>query len=160
MIGRKVFAKMIGAARGGWETVAAYCGMSVAALENRVYQKKGQRLHLDTALLIQEISGTTLLAEEIAAQCNGVFIRLPDVELNDRDAVLRKWNELYTELGRLSGDFNAFTADDQVTESEFAVLQSDARRVVMAVEELAALTHRVYAKADSAPSALTTAREA
>ncbi|MBC8730014.1 YmfL family putative regulatory protein [Paraburkholderia sp. UCT2] len=160
MIGRQIFMAMIGAARGGWETVAAYCGMSVVALENRIYQKKDQRLHLDTAMLIQEISGTTLLVEEIARLSGGVFIRLPDVEVGDRDAVLRKWNEIYIELGRLSGDFNTFTADDEVTESEFEVLQSDAHRVVRAVEELAALTHRVYGRPAATAIALASAKEA
>ena len=140
---RKSFLSMIKAFPGGWDAIACALGMSRDALENRIYERKGQGVLVETALQMQKFSNTTHFAEAVAAQSGGTFVKLPEVEIENVD-LLKKFNELYAELGRFSSDFNLATADDQIDRREEALLRSDADRMHKTLSELVALTMRVY----------------
>ena len=59
---------------GGYASVAAALGLSSrTALENRLYQVKGQRVSIEEALAIQRISGRNDFAEAVAAESGGVL---------------------------------------------------------------------------------------
>ncbi|WP_254699699.1 YmfL family putative regulatory protein [Trinickia violacea] len=143
---RKAICKMIRAFPGGWPAMAGALGMSQSALENRVYERSGQRLHLDTALQMQTFSGTTLLAEEIARRSGGIFVKVPDVLPDDRDALLAKFNALHAELGDFSRDFSRFAARNEIGGREFAVLEADGERAIRTVEELLILIRKLYCR--------------
>lgn len=142
---KKSYLAMIKAFPGGWDAIAGALGMSRDAVENRIYERKGQGVLVETALQMQKFSGTTHFAEAVAAVSGGTFVKLPDVEVENVD-ILRKFNELYAELGRFSSDFNQATADDEIDRREEAVLRDDADRMHKALSELVALTIRVYGK--------------
>ena len=142
---KKSYLAMIKAFPGGWDAIAGALGMSRDAIENRIYERKGQGVLVDTAMQIQKFSGTTHFAEAVAAVSGGTFVRLPEVEVENVD-ILRKFNELYAELGRFSSDFNQATADDEIDRREEAVLRDDADRMHKTLSELVALTMRVYGK--------------
>jgi len=63
---------------GGHAAVAAVLGYTKPALENRLYEVKGQRIGIDEAMLIQRISGRTDFAEAVASESGGVFVPLPE----------------------------------------------------------------------------------
>ena len=63
---------------GGHAAVAAVLGYTKPALENRLYEVKGQRIGIDEAMLIQRISGRTDFAEAVASESGGVFVALPE----------------------------------------------------------------------------------
>lgn len=134
---------MIKAFPGGWDAIAGALGMSRDALENRIYERKGQGVLVETALQMQKFSGTTHFAEAVAAISGGTFVKLPEVEVENED-LLKKFNELYAELGRFSSDFNLATADEQIDRREEALLRHDADRLHKVLSELVALTMRVY----------------
>lgn len=134
---------MIKAFPGGWDAIACALGMSRDALENRIYERKGQGVLVETALQMQAFSNTTHFAEAVAALSGGTFVKLPDVELENVD-ILKKFNELYAEMGKFSSDFNQATADDQVDRREEALLRDDADRMHKRLSELVALIVRVY----------------
>jgi DNA-binding Lrp family transcriptional regulator len=136
---------MIKAFPGGWDAIAGALGMSRDAIENRVYERKGQGVLVETAMQIQTFSGTTYFAEAVAAVSGGTFVKLPNVEFENGD-IMRKFNELHAELGRFSSDFNQATSDDVIDRREEAVLRADADRIHKALSELFALTMRVYGK--------------
>lgn len=128
---------------GGWDAMAGALGMSRDALENRIYERKGQGVLVETALQMQKFSGTTHFAEAVAALSGGTFVKLPEIEVENED-LLKKFNQLYAELGKFSSDFNLATADEQIDRREAALLRDDADKLHKVLSELVALTMRVY----------------
>jgi hypothetical protein len=117
--------------------------MSRDAIENRIYERKGQGVLVETALQMQKFSGTTHFAEAVAAVSGGTFVKLPETEVENAD-LMRKFNDLYAELGRFSSDFNQAIEDDEINRREEALLRDGADRVHKVLGELLALSLRVY----------------
>lgn len=88
----------------------------------------------------------TYLAMIKATPGDGVFMRLPDTDVVDNDELLDKFNELYAELGDLSGKFRDFTRDDAIDAAEQRSLRGVGQHIHRTVEELLALTFRVFCK--------------
>jgi hypothetical protein len=144
---RQSFLAMIKAFPGGWDAMVGALGMtSRDALENRIYERKGQGVLVETALQMQKFSSTTHFAEAVAAASGGTFVRLPEIELHNDD-LMRKFNELHAELGRFSSDFNSATVDEVIDAREAAQLRADTDRVHKILAELMALSLRVYGQA-------------
>jgi hypothetical protein len=138
---------MIKAFPGGWDAMAAALGMSKDALENRIYERKGQTVATETSMQMQKFSGTTHFVEAIAQDSGGVFMRLPENDgESDHDELLDKFNELYADLGELSSKFREYVRDDEVTRTERADLQDVGQEIHRTVEELLGLTFRIYCK--------------
>ena len=55
---RKAYLSMIRAFPGGWDAMAGALGMSRDALENRIYERKGQSVLVETALQMQQFSSS------------------------------------------------------------------------------------------------------
>lgn len=144
MATRQDYLQMIKAFPGGWDALAAACGMSRMALENRVYERKGQTVTVELAELMQSFSGTTHFAEGVARDAGGVFLKLPEVGDAGNDELLSEFNLLYSELGELSAKFRTYVADNNITSTERADLDAEAQKIHRTVEELLALTYRVY----------------
>lgn len=140
---KKSFLSMIRAFPGGWDAMAGALGMSRDALENRIYERKGQSVLVETALQMQEFSGTTHFAEAVAQASGGLFMKLPECH-QDRDELLAKFNELYSELGDLSGKFREYVKDDEIDQRERLDLTDTGQKIHRTVEELLALTFQIY----------------
>jgi hypothetical protein len=143
---RKSYLAMIRAYPGGWDAMAAALGMSRDALENRIYERKGQSVLVETALQIQQFSGTAHFAEAVAQLSGGVFMRFPDQGNQDRDELLAKFNELYAELGDLSVKFKVSVEDGEIDKRERADLTDAGQHIHRTVEELLALTFKIYCR--------------
>lgn len=142
---RQSYLSMIKAFPGGWDAMAGALGMSRDALENRVYERKGQGVTVETALQVQAFSQTVHFAEAVATASGGTFLKLPD-DLNEgNELLMSKFQTLYARLGEFSKDFSAATADDVIDRREQAILEHDAAELHKVVAELLALTLRVYA---------------
>ena len=105
-------------AAGGWDAMAAALGFSRDGLENRIYERKGQDLHVQTALQMQSFSGTTLFAQAVATAAGGTFLQLPEVGEVCNEDISTKFHELYAELGELSIEFQAATKDGEIDKRE------------------------------------------
>lgn len=143
---RKARLSMIKAYPGGWDAISAALGMSRDALENRIYERKGQSVLTETDLQMQAFSGTTHFAEAVASLSGGTFVKLPNVDHVDNDSLLAKFNELHSELGLLSSKFSEYTKDDELDKRERADLTAIGDEVHRTMEELLALTFRIYCK--------------
>ncbi len=122
------------------------CGalcMTRNALENRIYERNGSGVSVETALMMQKLSGSTFFAEAVAEHCGGTFVKLPESD-SDNVAIQSKFNELYIELGQFSRDFATATADDVIDKGERKMLEADGARLHKVVAELMSLTFRVY----------------
>jgi hypothetical protein len=141
---------MIKAMNGGWGAMCGALAMSRDAVENRIYERKGQGVLVDTAMAMQNFSGTTLFAEAIATASGGAFVKLPsDFEFSNED-VGKKWRALTAELGTFVTHFDASIVDDEIDAGEQRQLKSDAARIHKIVEELMALMLRVYSAPEGA----------
>lgn len=144
---RKSYLRMIRAFPGGWDAMAAALGMSRDALENRIYERKGQSILAETGLQMQQFSETTHFAEAIAQASGGVFLRLPSVDEDcDREELLAKFNDLYAHLGDLSTTFKKSITDNEIDKDERAKLSDVGQDIHRTVEELLALTFQIYCR--------------
>ncbi|SAL59471.1 hypothetical protein AWB71_03288 [Caballeronia peredens] len=130
----------------GWDGMARDLGMSRAALESRVFEKKGQRMHVDTALEMQASSGSTLFAQAVAQISGGTFIALPALDEDDlpNEELLVKFQQILEELGRLVTRHREVLEDGIVDEDEKRDLQAIADNMHRRIQELLAITFRIY----------------
>jgi len=149
---RQSYLGMIKSFSGGWDAISAALGMSRDALENRIYERKGQDLGVQTALQMQAFSGTAMFAEAVAAVSGGTFLKLPSVDHIDNDSISDKFHELYEELGELSLEFREATKDGEVNAREKERINAIVDRMHQTMDELRALTFRVYCRDTKAAS--------
>lgn len=141
---RSCYLGMIKAMEGGWGAMTGALAMSRDALENRIYERKGQGLQVETALIMQKFSRTTLFAEAVATASGGTFVKLPqDIECANEE-LGKKWRLLYVEFGTLAHHFEEATADGVIDDREQALLEADEARAHRVLAELMALTRRVF----------------
>lgn len=144
---RQAYLQMIRAFPGGWDAMAGALGMSRDALENRIYERKGQSVTVDTAMQMQAFSQTTAFAEAIASTSGGTYVQLPPVDELDNEDLFAKFRELHAELGELSAKWSAYTADDELDDVERAKLNAIKDEIHKTLTELLAMSERVYCKA-------------
>ncbi len=145
---RKSYLSMIKAFPGGADAISAALAMSRDALENRIYERKGQGLLVDTAMQMQASTGTTFFAEAVATASGGTFVKLPSSGPVSNECIGKKFRELYAELGEFSKTFDQATADDVIDKRERKDLQAIADEMHKTLGELLALTWSVYCARD------------
>jgi len=131
---------------GGWATMAASLGLSKDALENRVYERKGQSVDVHLALQMQANSGTQLFAEAIAAESGGVFIELPEFEIPGDEEIQAVYMDLVDEVGRLAREWREVTADGEVDARERARLEEIREAICAKVTRVNQLTFAVFCR--------------
>lgn len=146
---RKAYLAMIKEYPGGWDAMSAALGMTRDALENRIYERKGQSVLVETALQMQRFSNSTHFAEAVAQVSGGVFMKLPEQGEHDREELLAKFNELYAELGDLSVKFKVSVEDGEIDKRERADLTDVGQHIHRTVEELLTLTFQIYCRPTS-----------
>ncbi len=140
---------MIKAMEGGWGAMTGALAMTRDSLENRIYERKGQGLQVETALMMQAFSRTTLFAEAIATASGGTFVKLPaDMDFGNEE-IDKKWRSLYKRLGDFAHHFEEAIDDGEITKRECAILKDDAACMHRIVEEMIALSLKVYMKSDA-----------
>lgn len=146
---KKAYLAMIKEYPGGWDAMSAALGMTRDALENRIYERKGQSVLVETALQMQLFSASSHFAQAVAQVSGGVFMKLPARNEHDRDELLAKFNELYGNLGDLSSKFREYVQDDEIDRRERQDLTDIGHEIHRTVEELLALTFQIYCRPSS-----------
>lgn len=143
---------MIKAIQGGWDAAAAMLGMTRDSLENRIYERRGQSVHTETDLQLQAFSGTTYFAEAVAIMSGGTFVKLPSVDHIDNESLFSKFNELHVELGTWSQKFAEYTNNDgEIDTRERADLSAIVDEIHKTMDEMRALTFRIYCRDNGQP---------
>jgi len=140
---------MIKAFPGGWDSITGALGMSRDALENRIYERKGQGVQVELALQLQAFAGTTHFAEAVAIKSGGSFVKLPSDLDHCNEALGKKFREVSVHLGELSKRFDEATEDDVIDAKERFELEAIAAGMQKSIAELLALSFRVYCKPDA-----------
>lgn len=118
---------MIRAYPGGWDAMAAALGMTRMALENRLYERKGQAVLTETAMVMQSLSGTTFFADAVAQESGGVFISIErfdgiaDIELLDA------YMAVVEASGKFAADFRESFKDGVIKREELDRMREDIR---------------------------------
>ncbi len=124
---RKAYLGMIRAFPGGWDAIAAALGQTRMALENRIYERKGQGVLVETAMQMQAFSGTTLFAEEVARESNGVFIPIQQFDGISDIELLDAYTAMVEDEGKFASHFREFLRDGKIEPHEYEQLEQDMR---------------------------------
>jgi len=135
---------MIRAFPGGLDSIAPAIGMTPDGLENRIYERKGQGLRIDTAMQLQKTSGTTHFAQAIATASGGTFVQLPAAGDIDNDCIQSKFNETYAEIGTIFATFTDAVKDGVIDRKERRKLELLGEDLHTKTEELLGLMFSVY----------------
>lgn len=146
---RQAYLQMIRAYQGGWDAMAAALAYSRDALENRIYEKRGQGVLVETAMEMQSLSQTTFFAESVATLSGGTFIKLPALDHIGNEEISAKFHELIEELGEISTEWREMTKDNVLTDGELEKLDSLTNRMHVTLDMIRALTVRVYRKSEA-----------
>lgn len=130
----------------GWIGTAAQMNMTRSQLEARVYEVKGSAMRVSTAQLLQQISGTTLFAQAIAADAGGVFIEMPAGDAVAQSDLMAKFLELQTEIGDLSRAYTAAIADAVIDSRERVELEKIEQAMHKTVCELMATMFKMHCR--------------
>ena len=74
---KRTIIEMIEKIPSGKSAVAGFLGLTESALNNRLYQTKGQRFTCEELVAIQQAFGLTDYTDELCRQAGGVFVPLP-----------------------------------------------------------------------------------
>lgn len=146
---RQAYLQMIRAYQGGWDAMAAALAFSRDALENRIYEKRGQGVLVETALEMQSLSQTTFFAESVAALSGGTFIRLPVLDHVGNEEISSKFHELIEEFGEISLEWREMTKDGVLTDDERQTLDALTNRMHVTLDMIRALTIKVFSKSEA-----------
>ncbi|WP_304607817.1 YmfL family putative regulatory protein [Glaciimonas sp. PAMC28666] len=146
---RKAYLSMIKSFNGGWDAIAPALGMTRSSLENRIYERKGQSILVETAIQMQAFSGTKFFAEAIATTSGGVFVKLFEGEDVDDELLHLKFQKLYAGLGRLSQSYTDATADGEIDKRERKELNAIAEEIHKTIQEMMSLMFKVYCRAEN-----------
>lgn len=141
---RATYVAMCRAFPGGMSAIAPAMGYTYEALRNRIYEKKGQSISVDDALLMQEFSGTKHFANQVASLSGGVFLEVIPVVIRERTELLTEFNRLTQELGLLSQKYELSVRDGQIEKSEKAMLKQQAYRIHKQIEKILAISFAIY----------------
>nr|WP_314269845.1 YmfL family putative regulatory protein [uncultured Kingella sp.] len=131
---------------GGHATTAAMLGMTAAALENRLYEIKGQQISIEQAMLLQRMTERTDFAQAVAQESGGVFVRLPEIDaaaMQGEDITACFLNAV-EKLGVLSAQWRAATDDGRVNSRESGELLHTARETAKFVLAVSVLTDHIF----------------
>ncbi len=143
---RTAIQKAIKSYNGGWAAMSAALGLTVTALENRVYERKGQTLTLHEAMQIEAISNTKHITEAMAMRHNSVVIELPQGDKDNVDLFVIQ-SELQGAVSGVCKTVADSISDDGVIDGKEEKLINESKREVhKTVERLVHTAFLIYRK--------------
>ena len=143
---REAEVRTAGSFEGGMEALSLAMGMGANGLRNRIYGLKGQSLSMESGQIMQAMTKTTFIAEAMAIDAGGVFIKLPDIDSIDRDDLHEQLMRLHADIGELSTDYFNATRDNEIDQVEKRRLTERRNKVCKSLHEWLALSFSIYCK--------------
>lgn len=148
---RHAYQRMSTAVPGSYATMASQLGISESSLDARIYERKGQTLSVRHALLMQDISERTDFAETVAKVSGGVFVRLPSVNLSDKD-IQNNFLNLGGKFGEFITAWRQAIADGALSAHERRQLDAIAQELYAFASAIVLLTNQYYAHGNAGES--------
>lgn len=115
---KKVIIEMIEKCQGGRPAVAGFLGLTEQALNNRLYQTKGQRFTDEELIAIEQEYGVSHWSDEVNRRLGKVAVCVPNVdELDSVELSALQLREL-AERGLLFSALQECLADGEITPDE------------------------------------------
>ena len=132
---------------GGYATMASMLGITKSALENRIYEVKGQRVSIEEAMMMQRLTGSTAFAEAVAHESGGVFVALPEAEYAEED-IQAAFMSLSEAVGQFVTEWRDAVDDGELTPNEARRLEAVESRICSQAATIVALTKKYCARAE------------
>lgn len=139
--------KMCQSVPGGYGTMASMLGLTKAALENRIYEVKGQRVSIEEAMMMQRMTGSTAFAEAVAHESGGVFVALPEADYAEED-IQAAFMSLSEAVGQFVTEWRDAVDDGELSASEAKRLADVERRICANAAAIVALTKKYCMRRD------------
>ena len=141
---------------GGCESLAPRIGMSAAVLRSKVNPNTDtHQLTLMNAVAITDMTDDERILEAWLEQRNAVMVKLPDAtEQPDNEEILSRFMSLTVQFGSLARRYSEVTADGEVDEQEMADMERIGNLIHRSVEEINALTKRIYCRQPTAAKSM------
>ncbi|WP_255504190.1 YmfL family putative regulatory protein [Caballeronia sp. EK] len=133
---------------GGTESLAPRLGMSAAVLRNKVNPNNTtHHITLAEAVRTTDITGDERILTAWAVDRNAVVVHLPEPSSEpDNEELLEKFLKLTSHYGALAKRHQEATQDGEVDDEEMADLRRIGNAIHQTVEEINALTARIYTR--------------
>lgn len=123
----------------GCEPLAPKIGLTSAVLRNKVNpNNEHNHLRLDEAMKMQEVTGDYRIAQAMAQRLGGVFIKLPDVDV-DKERCIEDLVDLFmagmSAQGEACTEFMERKADGVLCKTDRSVLIEKANEVIVAMQK-------------------------
>ncbi|UIM99585.1 YmfL family putative regulatory protein [Yersinia ruckeri] len=138
--------KMIASLPGGYEEAAEWLGVTENALFNRLRTEGDQIFPLGWAMILQQASETTCIADAVSRHSNSVNVPLVDLDEVDNADITQRLLESIEWIGKHSERVRQFTANGEIDASEREILDETSYQVMAKWQEHITLLYRVYCK--------------
>jgi hypothetical protein len=137
---------------GGCESLAPRIGMSPAVLRSKVNPNTDtHKLTIQDAVRITDVTNDERIIEAWATERNSVLVKLPAAsDEPDNEEILEKFLKLTMQYGELARRHQEATQDGEVDDQEMSDLERIGAAIHRSVEEINALTKRIYKRAPTA----------
>ncbi|WP_438391111.1 phage regulatory CII family protein [Caballeronia sp. DA-9] len=141
---------------GGCESLAPRIGMSPAVLRSKVNPNTDtHKLTLQDAVRITDTTNDERIIEAWATARDLVLVKLPAAsDEPDNEEILQKFLNLTMQYGELAKRHQEATEDGEVDDQEMADLERIGAAIHRSVEEINALTKRIYKRVPAARPAV------
>lgn len=120
---RKVVSAIIQAFPGGRECAAAHLGLELKRFDNCAYENAGHRPLADEQLhALEQVAGTTYLADYLCNLYGGLFVAMPQVEQLDTTELYSLAMGTAVKRGKVDTLLAKALADGEIDESELAAI--------------------------------------
>ncbi len=133
---------------GGWDAMAAAVGMSRDALENRIYERKGQQISLHVATQMESFSDCDALVSAHAAARGGVFMKLPAPGDMGNEEISDLFHRIWQDMGELSNEYIELSQKGEATADDQRKLNRVIQEMHVLCERLKSQMMRVYVHDD------------
>ncbi len=97
-------------------------------------------------MLLQRAGGSNHIADAVAFDSNGVFVKLPVIEQTGNKELLFKFNELLSVLGRFARFHNESTSEGVLDGEETWRMKAKGYRVQAMVAEIMVVTEMLFGR--------------
>ncbi len=143
---KKTIIEMIEKCRGGKSAVAGFLGLSEQALDNRLYQTKGQRFTDEQLIAIENEYGVSDWSDEINRRLGKVSVSIPNADELDLVELSTLQLQEVAERGILFSKLNEFLADGVLTTVEANALRKLLHNSEKATVKTIEATIKLYQK--------------
>lgn len=136
--------KTISSLPGGYDEAAEWLGVSKDALFNRLRAGGDQIFPLGWAMVLQQASGTTYIADAVSRQSNSVNVPLVDLEDIENGDINQRLMEAIEWIGQHSKYLRQATADGVIDEAEREQIEANSYQVMAKWQEHISLLFRIF----------------